>query len=152
MSTEADEPCEVSTCDTEDLVCPYCLYEHDFSDEITENAPDGVLDCTGCGRLFDYHTLVTRRYWTQRHTKSPSPPAAGEVCDDPTVERVREQLLQRSKLGVSKYGQTVADNPLTREAWLQHALEEHLDGAVYLQRLIDLERKATDVKHATGKP
>jgi hypothetical protein len=151
MSNEDDddERSETDTLDTEELVCPHCFYEHDYSDEMTEDDLEGIMECNGCGRLFDYHTTVTRRYRTQPHAKSPSPPAAGEVCDDPTVERVREQLLQRSKLGVSKYGQTVADKPLTREARLQHALEAHLDGAVYLQRLIDLERKATDVKHAT---
>ena len=48
-----------------------------------------------------------------------------EVCADITA---------RQALGVIKYGQTVAENPLTHEQWLQHAYEEALDLAVYLKR------------------
>ena len=48
-----------------------------------------------------------------------------EVCAD---------IARRQALGVAKYGQTVAENPLTHEQWLQHAYEECLDMAVYLKR------------------
>jgi hypothetical protein len=47
------------------------------------------------------------------------------VCSD---------IAARQELGVRKYGQTVADNPLTHSQWLQHAYEEALDLAVYLKR------------------
>lgn len=49
------------------------------------------------------------------------------VCDD---------IARRQALGIAKYGQTVADNPLELRAWLQHAYEETLDKAVYLKRAI----------------
>ncbi len=52
---------------------------------------------------------------------------------------VREDILKRQQRGLSKYGVTVADNPLTRKQWLQHAYEESLDLAVYLKRLIEEE-------------
>ena len=50
-----------------------------------------------------------------------------EVCAD---------IAHRQKLGIAKYGTTVADNPLPLEAWLQHAYEETLDKAIYLKRAI----------------
>lgn len=61
---------------------------------------------------------------------NPTPQPTGieaEVC---------KLIAQRQQLGIAKYGQTVADNPLSLRAWLQHALEETLDQAVYLRRAI----------------
>jgi len=55
---------------------------------------------------------------------------------DPVVERVRALLLQRSQVGVKKYGTTLADNPLTHKQWLQHGLEEALDLSNYLMAAI----------------
>ena len=49
---------------------------------------------------------------------------------------VCQDIGQRQRLGVAKYGVTVADNPLPLRAWLQHAYEECLDQAVYLRRAI----------------
>jgi hypothetical protein len=43
---------------------------------------------------------------------------------------------RRQQLGISKYGTTVAENPLSLRAWLQHAYEEALDQAIYLKRAI----------------
>ena len=60
---------------------------------------------------------------------------------DPIVEANRELLLQRSVVGLQKYGVTVNDNRLSRRQWLQHALEEALDLANYLQKLIQEEDK-----------
>ena len=48
-----------------------------------------------------------------------------QVCAD---------IARRQQLGLSKYGISVADNPLTLLAWLQHAYEEALDQAVYIKR------------------
>ena len=44
-------------------------------------------------------------------------------------------------MGLSKYGVSIDDNQLSRAQWLQHAKEEALDMAEYLQRLIDEEIK-----------
>ena len=49
------------------------------------------------------------------------------VCDD---------IAARQRLGLSKYGVSVEDNPLELREWLQHAYEECLDQAVYLRRAI----------------
>jgi len=55
---------------------------------------------------------------------------------DSNVEKNREMLLQRSIVGLAKYGVTTDNNPLSLRAWLQHALEEALDMANYLQTAI----------------
>lgn len=56
-----------------------------------------------------------------------------EKAQDPVVEANRQLLLQRSNVGVSKYGVTLFNSGLGRRELLQHALEEALDLANYLQ-------------------
>lgn len=64
-----------------------------------------------------------------------------DTSPDSVVEDVREMLLQRSKVGLKKYGKTTADNSLELKAWLNHALEEVLDQAVYLRRaIVEIEK------------
>lgn len=58
---------------------------------------------------------------------------------DSNVEAVREKLRIRAEHGLRKYGVTTEREDLTRKQWLQHAQEEALDLAVYLQRLINNE-------------
>lgn len=65
-----------------------------------------------------------------------------EIAPDPVVEANRRLLLQRSQVGVSKYGVTLADSGLNRRQLLQHALEEALDLANYLQAEIMREDAA----------
>ena len=50
------------------------------------------------------------------------------VCAD--IER-------RQRLGIAKYGTTLADNPLSHREWLIHAYQEALDMALYLRRAIE---------------
>ena len=64
-----------------------------------------------------------------------------------TESRVCEAIARRQSLGITKYGQTVENNPLPLRLWLQHALEECLDQAVYLQRAIE----EMDKHEATGR-
>ena len=63
----------------------------------------------------------------------------GSVMRDLIVERVRTKLYQRSQTGITKYGTTMERTDLSRLDWLRHAQEELLDGAVYLERLIQEE-------------
>lgn len=56
------------------------------------------------------------------------------------------EIAARQAKGVAKYGTTVAENPLSLREWLQHALEECLDQAVYLRRAI-AEIDAQDVPY-----
>lgn len=52
---------------------------------------------------------------------------------DLVVERNRELLLQRSQLGIAKYGAGLDRFSGDRRAILQHQLEEVLDLANYIQ-------------------
>jgi len=59
-----------------------------------------------------------------------------EHAPDPVVEANRQLLLDRSRVGVAKYGVTLGASGLTHRQLLQHALEEALDLANYLQTII----------------
>jgi hypothetical protein len=61
------------------------------------------------------------------------------ACTDPIVESVREKLRQRSEFGIGKYGVTLEGAGLSRLEWLQHLQHELLDGANYIECLIQLE-------------
>ena len=54
-------------------------------------------------------------------------------------DRLCEEIKQRRAMGLKKYGVLLKDSQLTRKQCLQHAKEEALDLAEYLQFLIDLE-------------
>lgn len=53
-----------------------------------------------------------------------------QVCDD---------IKSRQKVGIKKYGTTVAESDIRREKWMQHAYEEMLDAAVYMKRIMSDE-------------
>ena len=54
---------------------------------------------------------------------------------DANVEAVREMLKRRAEIGLVKYGVTTERTDLDLAAWVQHALEEVCDLAVYLTRI-----------------
>ena len=54
-----------------------------------------------------------------------------------TELRVCQLIAERQMRGMEKYGTTVELNPLSLRDWLQHALEESLDHAIYLKRAIE---------------
>lgn len=64
-----------------------------------------------------------------------------EQSSDTNVEDIRQALLERSKIGLKKYGVTTNRDDLALVDWLQHALEEALDQAVYLQAAINLIKR-----------
>ena len=53
-----------------------------------------------------------------------------------TEQQVIADILERQRLGIKKYGTTVAHNPLNLKQWLQHGYEEALDMAIYMKRAI----------------
>jgi len=68
---------------------------------------------------------------------------------DSVVEAVRNDLLNRSKVGIEKYGVTLDRKDLNLRDWLQHAYEETLDQANYLKRAImELDDGTKDEKAA----
>ena len=54
---------------------------------------------------------------------------------DPNVEAVREKLKQRAEAGLRKYGTDTTREDLSTLEWMEHAQEEALDWAVYLEVL-----------------
>ena len=59
---------------------------------------------------------------------------------------VCEEIALRQQKGINKYGTTVADNNLSLREWLQHALEESLDQAIYLRRAIaEIDKQSATV-------
>jgi hypothetical protein len=66
---------------------------------------------------------------------------------DPVVEANRELLHRRSQLGISKYGTTLYEGRYSQRQLLQHALEEALDLANYLQaEIMRIDRVSDDLK------
>lgn len=63
---------------------------------------------------------------------------------DAVVEAVRADLLQRSQVGIAKYGVTLDGAGLSHRDWLQHAYEETLDAANYLKAAItEMDKEGT---------
>ncbi len=87
------------------------------------------------------------RYWTflRRSPTAPSPMETNAVGDqhDPIVESVRAKLLQRSQVGIKKYGTMLDRKDLTELDWLKHAQEEAMDLCNYLERLIQDKQRAS---------
>ena len=67
-----------------------------------------------------------------------------------TETQVCADIKRRQELGISKYGTTVAQNPLDLRQWLQHAYEEKLDDAVYMKRAIQELDKIIDAGVASA--
>jgi len=55
---------------------------------------------------------------------------------DPIVEQVRKKLLERSQVGIQKYGCTMERDDQTVLDFLKHHQEELMDAAIYVERLI----------------
>lgn len=68
---------------------------------------------------------------------------------DTNVRAVQQLLGERSRHGLAKYGTTTERTDLSLRDWLQHQLEELLDGAVYAQAAIaKLDAQHADTPHA----
>ncbi len=51
-------------------------------------------------------------------------------------DEVCEEIQRRAATGLNKYGVTMERGDLTTREWMQHLLEELLDAAVYVKRLM----------------
>lgn len=69
--------------------------------------------------------------------------------NDPIIEEIKDMLDARSKLGIKKYGTTLAGNKKADSDptyWLRMALEECLDQAGYLMCEIKRVEKISKVR------
>jgi len=67
--------------------------------------------------------------------------AAPVECEEAVIKKIR----LRRNAGRNKYGTTMERTDLTRLQWLQHAQEEAMDLAIYLERLIREERQNAEL-------
>ena len=58
-----------------------------------------------------------------------------ENMKDSIVEAVRQELLERSEVGIKKYNTTLDREDLSTQDWIQHCLEEAMDMTLYLKRV-----------------
>jgi len=70
-----------------------------------------------------HETLQIWRYWRTQSVES----------------KIIEQIRARQAAGALKYGTTMRRDDLSVGDWLQHAKEEMLDAAIYLQKLQDVQ-------------
>lgn len=56
------------------------------------------------------------------------------MSPDKNVEAVRTKLLERSHVGLAKYGVTTERTDTDLVGWLNHLQEELMDAAVYVER------------------
>jgi hypothetical protein len=66
--------------------------------------------------------------WTQTTTND-------QIKEDCIVEAIRTQLKDRSDVGIRKYNTTLDRTDLSLLDWLEHAKQEALDFALYLERI-----------------
>lgn len=56
---------------------------------------------------------------------------------DTVVYKIASLLRSRSETGIRKYGTTLDRTDLSIKQWIDHAIEECLDQALYLQKIKD---------------
>jgi hypothetical protein len=54
---------------------------------------------------------------------------------DSIVDSIVDKFIDRSRVGKKKYGTNLDRTDLSLEAWIEHALEEHMDAILYLQKI-----------------
>jgi hypothetical protein len=60
---------------------------------------------------------------------------------DQIVEDVVDKYLERSQIGITKYGTTLETN--NKDNYLKHLQEELMDATLYLQKLMSLDKELT---------
>jgi len=86
------------------------------------------------------HEKIGNKYYIVRSLEDFIDVLRVEMGKDKIVEDVRQDLHQRSQTGITKYGTTLENNGGDNAYWLQHAYEEALDLALYLKKLININR------------
>jgi hypothetical protein len=54
---------------------------------------------------------------------------------DSIVDSIVDQFIDRSRVGKAKYNADLDRTDLSLSQWLQHAIEEHMDAVLYLQKI-----------------
>jgi hypothetical protein len=54
---------------------------------------------------------------------------------DTVVDTIVDKFIDRATFGKKKYGKDLDRKDLSLEEWINHALEEHMDAILYLQKI-----------------
>jgi len=72
-----------------------------------------------------------------------------DIAKDPLVKKICEKMINRSNMGIKKYGDTMANANYGLISGIDNAIEEALDLAVYLEdvklKLIKIRDKYKNV-------
>lgn len=66
------------------------------------------------------------------------------------TEKIVDLIRNRSEIGLKKYGVSMDRVDLSTDEWIQHAIEEMLDGAQYLYKLKQEIKKLVDKAYEEG--
>jgi hypothetical protein len=66
----------------------------------------------------------------------------GNMKEDPIVQQVVDSFQERSKVGIEKYGTTLAEN--NTDDFYQHLSEELMDSLLYIQKLKTIKTSLND--------
>ncbi len=65
-----------------------------------------------------------------------------DYTKDSIVNSIISQFIDRSNVGIAKYGTTLDRNDLSILDWIEHAKQEHMDAILYLEKLkAELQKK-----------
>ena len=67
---------------------------------------------------------------------------------DKIVEQVVEKYLERSAVGIQKYGTTLEGN--SKDNYLIHLQQELMDATLYLEKLLSLQQELTTLVKMYG--
>lgn len=84
-----------------------------------------------------------------KRTSPPPPPAKVEYTDytpDLIVQTIVENFVKRAEMGEKKYGVTLDREDLSIEDFIEHALQEHMDAILYLQKVKTMLEKQKNGK------
>jgi len=57
------------------------------------------------------------------------------LTQDTVVNSIISQFIERSNVGLQKYGTTLDRTDLSAIDWIEHAKQEHMDAILYLEKL-----------------
>jgi len=59
-------------------------------------------------------------------------------------EQVIDKINKRAAVGLKKYGVTMERTDFTTIEWMEYLQEELLDGAIYIERLLETMKEVSD--------
>ena len=113
--------------------------------EIYKCVQDGYLEVNGLNYRISDEVFFENYFYILNDDSliiEPLTTFSKNLTKDKIVLQVMNDLNDRSRVGVEKYGVTLERDDLSLKDWLHHAYEECLDQANYLKRaILEIENK-----------